>query len=138
LQPLLICRRLLPAFVGRAGADQVHVGAQVLLVLAGAITGAAFGKAEIVRSDRFGITLKEPLRVAAEENGALQRAGILASPVLVPLGQVLDEAGRQRGHERLLPPYIDVALITPLEKFWDDPAPFLPRNSLGVFRGWTT
>src|SRR5262249_45642880 len=34
LQPLLILRRLLPAFASGAGADQVHVGAQVRAVIA--------------------------------------------------------------------------------------------------------
>ena len=48
LEPLLILRRLLPAFVGRAGADQVHVGAEVLAVLSLRLAGTALGEAEIV------------------------------------------------------------------------------------------
>ena len=40
LEPLLILRRLPPAFVGRAGADEVHVGAEVLAVLARFVAGA--------------------------------------------------------------------------------------------------
>src|SRR5438046_520706 len=48
LEPLLVLRRLLPAFVGLAGADQVHVGAEVLAVFAGLIAGAVGAEAEVV------------------------------------------------------------------------------------------
>src|SRR5262245_5839093 len=40
LEPLLILRRLLPALIRRAGADQVDIRAEVLAVLAGLETGA--------------------------------------------------------------------------------------------------
>src|SRR5262249_16764516 len=47
-EPLVICGRLLPALVGRAGADQVHVGAEVLAVLARAVAGAVGTQAEVL------------------------------------------------------------------------------------------
>src|SRR5215831_1323029 len=51
LEPLPVLRRLLPPLVGGAGADQVHVGAQVLLVLAGPVAGAVGTEAEVGRGD---------------------------------------------------------------------------------------
>src|SRR5262245_29197347 len=50
LQPLLVVRSLLPALVGRTGADQVHVGPQVLLVLPGPIPGTVGPQAEVLGS----------------------------------------------------------------------------------------
>src|SRR5688500_4133811 len=48
VQPLLILGRLLPAFVGRAGTDQVHIGADVLAVRAGAVAGTVGTEAEVL------------------------------------------------------------------------------------------
>jgi len=54
-EPLLICRGLLPPLVGRTGADQVHVGAEVLAVLAGLVAGAVGAEAEVVGRDDVGV-----------------------------------------------------------------------------------
>ena len=48
LPPLLIFRRLLPPFVSRSRADQVHVGAEVLAAGAGAVAGAVRAEAEFI------------------------------------------------------------------------------------------
>src|SRR5262249_47893220 len=48
LEPLLVCGRLLPAFVGLPGADQVHVSAEVLLVLAGPVADAVRTQPEVL------------------------------------------------------------------------------------------
>src|SRR5262245_13489036 len=48
LEPLQVVGRLLPPLVGRSGADQFHVGPQVLAVLPGPVAGAVGAKAEIL------------------------------------------------------------------------------------------
>ena len=54
LQPLLIPRRLLPAFVGLAGADQVDVGAEVFAVWSSPVAGAVRPQSEVLGRELFG------------------------------------------------------------------------------------
>src|SRR5262249_49196191 len=78
LEPLLVLRRLLPALVGGAGADQVQVGPEVTALLAGSLTGAAGSEAKIVLKVQW--TLEGP--------------GVLQAPKLFPVGQIRAWTGR--------------------------------------------
>src|SRR5262245_10539352 len=91
LEPLLILRRLLPPLVGRAGADQVHVGTEVLLVLPGAVAGAVGAQAEVVRRQLLRGSVRPGEDIAAPvPNLSAPAPGVVLLPEPVPLGQVLD------------------------------------------------
>src|SRR6516162_6509394 len=65
LEPLLIFRCLLPALVGQAGADQAHIGPQVLAVLAGAVAGAVRPEAKVFRRHLLGHQMELGKEIAA-------------------------------------------------------------------------
>src|SRR5262245_45404384 len=67
LEPLLVLGRFLPAFVRRAGPDQVHIGAEILAVLAGAVAGAVLEEAEILGGKFLGGSVRSSDQVAPLE-----------------------------------------------------------------------
>jgi hypothetical protein len=88
LEPLLIRRRFLPALVGRAGADQVHVGAEVAAVFARAFAGVVGVEAEVLGRDWFRrIAQLGKDRAALIPTAAFQGVGISLSPKPLPSGQ---------------------------------------------------
>jgi hypothetical protein len=90
LEPLLILRVLLPALIGRAGADQLHVGAEVPPVLAGAVAGAVGAQAEVLRGEALGGGSRPRDEVAALKTDlAFYRAGVFVAPKPVPIGEIL-------------------------------------------------
>src|SRR5262249_36510922 len=98
LEPLLILGGLLPALVGRAGADQIDVGADVLAVLAGPVAGAVGAQAEVVGGDRFRRRSNLGWEVAALKTYlAGDRTGFAGSPELLPLGKALERPGVRQG-----------------------------------------
>src|SRR5262249_41103835 len=89
LEPLLIVRRLLPLLVGRAGADQVHVGAEVFAVRAGAVAGAVRPEAEVLGRERLRGLVKPSKEVAAlETDRFLDGSGLRRVPELLPAGEI--------------------------------------------------
>src|SRR5262245_125452 len=90
LEPFLVLGRLLPSLVGRPRADQVHVGAKIFAVLAGAVAGAVGAKAEVVRGDpvrrrgQFGDEIAPLI-----SHFPFARVRIGGAPELLPLGNIL-------------------------------------------------
>src|SRR5262249_44146570 len=95
LEPLLVVGRLLPALVGLAGADQVHVGAKVFPVLARLVAGAVGAQAEVLGHQLFGGTAGLVDEVPTLEPG-FPTLGIefRNAPEALPVGQ---RPGRYRG-----------------------------------------
>src|SRR5262245_51188048 len=89
LEPLLVLGCCLPALVGRAGADQVHVGAEVLAIRAGAIAGAVRAEAEVLGSDLVERRLRFGNEIAPLiANAAFHRFSFWAAPEFPPGGKV--------------------------------------------------
>src|SRR5262245_11717169 len=88
---MLVVGRLLPALVGRAGADQVHVGPEVLAVLAGAVAGAVGTEAEILRRELLGGRLQLREKVAPLiAYTSFDRIGLGGCPEFPPVREVFD------------------------------------------------
>src|SRR5262245_44397085 len=97
LEPLLIFRRLLPALVRSTGADQVHVGPQVLAVLARFEAGAVSAKAEVFWGDLVDLRGETCLQVAAlVANRSLNGARFRRFPEFLPLFQTARSVWRLR------------------------------------------
>src|SRR5262245_45686197 len=91
LEPLLILRGLLPALVCRAGANQVHVGAEVLAVGAGTVAGAVSAEAEVFGGERRTTLCKSTDQISTLiANIALDRPRFRRVPELSPRFQVVD------------------------------------------------
>src|SRR5262249_36299818 len=85
LEPLLVFGGLLPALVGLTGADQLHVGAEVPAVLAGAV-GA---QAEVLGGQLVEGSVSPGEQVApAKSHVPFLRIGLRGSPELLPFLQV--------------------------------------------------
>src|SRR5262249_16766434 len=88
--PPLVLRRLLPAFVGRAGADQVDVGTEVLAVLAGPVAGTVGTKAKVIGLQLVQRGSGSGKQIAdVKPRLCLQRFGFRTSPELFPFVQAL-------------------------------------------------
>src|SRR4029079_9876130 len=88
LEPLLVFGRLLPSFVGRTGANQVHVGAEVLLVLPVLVTGAVRPEAEVVGGELRRIRLGFRSKVTSlKVDAAYRRPRVFQSPETIPVRQ---------------------------------------------------
>src|SRR5262249_17107874 len=89
LEPLLVVGGLLPPLVGGAGADQVHVRAQVLTVLPGAVAGAVGPQTEVLGCEFFRGHPRPRDEVAALKSDlAFHRTGVLLAPEPVPVGKI--------------------------------------------------
>src|SRR6516165_9868224 len=85
LEPLLVLGRLLPALVGRAGADQVDVGAKVFSVLASAIAGTVRVETEVVGGQLLRRHLQLGEQVAAlVADAPLHRVAVRRLPMSLP------------------------------------------------------
>src|SRR5688572_10916427 len=80
---------LLPLLGGLAGADQVHVGTEVLLVFAGAVAGAVGTEAEVFGREELGARGASAEKVAALESKRPFLAAVVGlSPEFPPRGEV--------------------------------------------------
>src|SRR5262249_22679890 len=90
LAPFLITRRLFPAFIGGAGADQVHIGAEVLAARAGAPAGAAVSPTQILRAGLLKLSEGAGPEIAVPiANIASYRGRITKAPETIPVLQIL-------------------------------------------------
>src|SRR5262249_23660793 len=88
LEPLLIFRRRLPALVGGAGAVQVHVGAEVLAVLARLVASAVGAEAEVLGRQLIGGGCIPLVEIATGVmNRALNHVRRISAPEPFPAGQ---------------------------------------------------
>src|SRR5262249_50274111 len=90
LEPLLVRRCLLPALVGFARTDPVHVGTQVAAAGALALAGAVCVQPEVLGGELRRVGDGRGKEVASLIAGAaLQRIGLVDSPELLPVRQRL-------------------------------------------------
>src|SRR5262249_51184794 len=89
-EPLLIIGRRLPALVRRAGADQVHIGAEVSAVRTGAVAWAVGTEAIVVGGHVFEISSDLRGEIAVREpDPRLDAVGFRRTPQALPGCQTL-------------------------------------------------
>ena len=84
LEPLLVGRRLPPILIRRAGADAVHVGAEILAAGAGALAGTAFFQPEVGGGDAQRFFFQAIKQVSADEVWDALTPGITSRPSRKP------------------------------------------------------
>src|SRR5262249_22820898 len=94
LEPLLVFRRLHPALVRLAGADQIHVGAQILAVLARLVARAVWPETEVSGCKLLRCVDRPVEEVSAlKTNGPFDRTRVALLPEPIPVGESIPRFG---------------------------------------------